>query len=250
MRQSAAIFLLLIAIPASAQTPAPAFEIASVKAADATARWVYPSASDPQRFRAVTAVSQLIAWAWDIEDFQILGAPKWLSQERFEIQATAARPSGEDQMRLMLQQLLAARFSLKIHRETREIPVFALVVGKGGPKLPVAKDDTINSGLGDFGVGARNMFARGGTMPMFALILTNNVDRPVVDKTGLTGHYDFNLTYDPPEPAPRAPGEPPGWTPVGPAIFTAIQQLGLRLEPRKDSFEMLAIDSLEQPSGN
>lgn len=250
MHSSAVIFLLATAIPTFAQTTAPALEVASVKPADATARWVYPSASDPHRFRAVTAVSQLIAWAWNVKDFQVLGAPKWLDQERFEIQATAAQSLSEDQFRLMLQQLLASRFSLKIHRETRELPVFALVLGKGGPRLPVAKDATVNGGMGEFGVGPTKLFARGGTMPMFALILTNNVDRPVVDKTGLTGHYDFDLNYDPPEPAPRAAGEPPAWTPVGPAIFTAIQQLGLKLEPQKDTFDMLVIDSVDRPSGN
>ena len=250
MRPSATIPLLFIVMPALAQTTAPAFEVASVKAADATARWVSPSASDPQRFRALTIVPQLIEWAWSVRDFQILGAPKWLAQERFEIQATAAQPSGEDHLREMLRQLLATRFSLKLHRETREIPVFALVVGKSGPKLPIAKDATINGGLGEFGVGAKDLFALGGTMPMFARILTNNLDRPVVDKTDLTGHYDFKLTYDPPESSPRAPGEPPAWTPVGPAIFTAIQELGLKLEPQKASFEMLVIDSVDRPSGN
>jgi len=76
------------------------------------------------------------------------------------------------------------------------------------------------------------------------------LDRPVIDKPGLTGQYGFDLNYDPPEPGPRAAGEPPAWAPVGLAIFTAIQQLGLKLEQQKASFDMLVIDSADRPYGN
>ena len=85
---------------------------------------------------------QLITWAWKVKNYQVLGAPVWISQERFEIQATTGRPSSVDEERLMVQRLLASRFGLKVHREDKETPVYALVVGKNGPKLATAKEGT------------------------------------------------------------------------------------------------------------
>ena len=90
----------------------------------------------------------------------------------------------------MVQALLADRFKLRIHTETREIPVYALVVDKNSSKLTPAKDSSLNEGRGDFWVGNGTLGAKGGTMAMFAMVLTDNPDRPVLDKTNLTGHYD------------------------------------------------------------
>jgi uncharacterized protein (TIGR03435 family) len=105
---------------------------ASVKAVQDTKTWALRQVNQ-ERYRSVTNVTQLITWAWKMKNFQILGAPAWLSLERFEIQATTGNHSGTDQVRLMVQRLLADRFGLKVHREIRQTPVYALVVGKNGP---------------------------------------------------------------------------------------------------------------------
>jgi uncharacterized protein (TIGR03435 family) len=183
----------------------------------------------------------IIEWAYGVREFQVQGAPDWLQQQTFEIQATAEHPSSESQIRQMVQGLLVDRFRLKLHRANKEIPVYALVVGRSGPKLQAAK--AIPLGQGDIEIRPGRLFAFGTTMGMFAHILTENLDRPVIDKTNLTGNYDFNLTYE--QESTR-----PIYTPIGSGIFGPIQDLGLRLEPRKDAVQMLVIDSVERPSEN
>jgi uncharacterized protein (TIGR03435 family) len=182
--------------------------------------------------------------AYGVRDFQVVGAPEWLKQEAFEIPATAEHPSNECQIRQMVQGLLAHRFRLRLHRERREIPVYALIVGKNGPKLTLSKDDRLIQGLGDIQTRPGKLWGTGATMTLFTYILTDNLERPVVDKTKLTGHYDFTLTYD----EPSSTGS--GFTPIGAAIFGPIQDIGLRVVPQKAMFEMLVIDSVSRPSAN
>jgi uncharacterized protein (TIGR03435 family) len=158
----------------------------------------------------------------------------------------ADRPSSDEQIRRMLQELLAQRFKLKLHRETREIPIYALVVGKNGHKLQATKDASQN-GDGSIWLGNGALSARGVTMALFVRILSENLDRPVLDKTSLPGRYDFNLTYDDQSSAAHADLH---FTPVGPAIFGPIQDLGLKIEAQKDYVEMLVFDSAERPSAN
>jgi uncharacterized protein (TIGR03435 family) len=136
----------------------PQFEVASVKAFDTrgfdtSAFAVLPTFDDPRRFRAVQVVSGqigILEWAYGVRSFQVFGGPEWLKTELFEIQARAEHPSSEGQIKQMVQRLLADRFKLKLHRETREIPIYALVVGKNGPKLPAAKDASLNHGLDSY----------------------------------------------------------------------------------------------------
>jgi len=145
-----------------------------------------------------------------------------------------------------MQKLLAERFGLKMHRETREIPVDALVSGKSGPQLVESPLGTPEEGRG-VNIISGKMIARDATMAELVDVLTTNPDRPVIDQTNLTAHYDFDLTWD--QPDVSATGSP-GWTPIGPAIFTPIQSLGLRLVTQKASVEMLVIDSVSRPSEN
>ena len=145
----------------------------------------------------------------------------------------------------MIQKLLERRFELKIHRENRDIPVYALVVGKNGPKMEVAKEGEQPGGRG-INIESGVLVSRGGTMEELADVLTPNQDRPVLDKTNLAGHYDFRLTWDQQSP----PANGPTWTPMGPAIFTPLHDLGLRLEAQKSPVEMLVIDSIGRPSEN
>lgn len=190
----------------------------------------------------------ILEWAYGVRDFQVLGAPDWLREELFEIDARPAHPATEAQIRRMVQALLADRFKLKLHRETKAIPVYALIVGKDGSKL--AEGEVRSSQFRPFGdivTPPGKLTAHGATMAYFAQILTENLDRPVIDKTNLTGNYNFDLTYEGPS---WSPGEPGSYKPFGTAIFGPIQKLGLSLEPQRSPVEMLVIDSVEHPSVN
>ena len=146
----------------------------------------------------------------------------------------------------MMQGLLADRFGLKVHREMRETDVYALVEDKGGAKLIESPLGSPAEGRG-VNIVSGMMIARDATMPELVDVLTTNLDRPVIDKTNLTAHYDFDLTWD--QPGMSAAGTS-GWTPIGPAIFTPIRRLGLRLEAQKAPLEMLVIDLVSRPSAN
>ena len=115
-------------ISLASESTAPAFEVASVRTIRQDTRTWALRQVNPLLYRSLSNVMQLITWAWKVKNFQVLGAPAWISQERFEIQATTARSLSVDEERLMVQRLLASRFGLKVHREDKETPVYALVV--------------------------------------------------------------------------------------------------------------------------
>jgi uncharacterized protein (TIGR03435 family) len=234
------------------------FEVASVRpipelppgASVPPGFFLVPRVDDPQRFRArfnVGGTMGVLEWAYGVREFQVSGAPEWLKRELFDIDARAEHPSTEVQIKQMVQALLADRFKLKLHRETKEIPVYALMVSKDGPKLAEGKLRSVNRPLGDIEIPPGKLTAHGATMALFVQILTENLDRPVIDKTNLTGTYDFDLTYDGPSWGPEESGS---WRPFGTAIFGPIQKLGLKLEPQKSPVEVLVIDSVEHPSAN
>jgi len=160
----------------------------------------------------------------------------------------------QEQMEQRLQALLAERFHLSVHRETKEQPVYALVVGKTGSKLQPAKEGS--PGKIQW---RRNQFTADGVqLQMLTPALASILGRPVIDKTGLTGNFDLTLEWAPDPnpsfgnfgPAPGADAPPPG-DPNGPSIFTAVQeQLGLRLESEKGPVEIVVIDRVEKPSEN
>lgn len=239
--------MAVLIMAAAAQTPQ-TFEVASVKAIAESVGyppqkgyWVGPRMDDPQRFRALTYVEPLIEWAYHVRDFQIVGGPQWIREvhSRFDIQAVAPRASDESEMRKMVQALLKDRFKLKVHPETKELSVYALVVGKSGPKLPLSKD--VPDGDGAINIGQGRVIAQGIGMATFVRILSENLERPAIDRTNLSGRYDFTLNYD--------QNSLPDWR-LGPALFTMVQDIGLRLEPRKELVEIIMVDSIEQPSEN
>jgi uncharacterized protein (TIGR03435 family) len=155
----------------------------------------------------------------------------------YDIKAKAEGNAGDD-LWPMVQTLLADRFQLKFHRETRELPIYALVVAKNGAKLHAVSA----AGLG-VGMGKGRFNGRGADMPTLASVLSNELGRLVFDRTGLSGFYDFTLTFEPDDT--RAADT------AGPSLFTALQeQLGLRLEPQKGPVETLVIDHAEKPSAN
>jgi uncharacterized protein (TIGR03435 family) len=233
--------LLLLLLPfAAAQTPPaspPAFEVASIKRSppDHVGAQLY-SASPGRLTTLTTTVKNLIAYAYGVPDFRVLGGPAWSEGETYDITAKAAGSPTNAELKVMMQQLLASRFHLTVHSESKEASVYHLVVAKSGPKLKPA-----DKGLGiGFGKGLLN--GRGADMATLASVLTGRLGRTVIDQTGIEGFYEFTLAWAPDE---AASGD------TTTSIFAALQeQLGLKLEAAKGPVEMFVIDRVERPSEN
>jgi uncharacterized protein (TIGR03435 family) len=260
------------------------FEVASVKLNKSGGERIALNYS-PDGFSAVNVpLRVLIRFAYGpIEETRILGGPDWLNSERYDIEAKVGSSVVDElqklspaQLRLerqrMLQALLADRFKLTVNRESRELPIYALVIAKNGPKLRESKpgdtysngykapDGTTGAGLYGGGGGGKLVGQRTDTTTL-ANVLSRQLGRIVLDKTGLNGSYDFTLQWTPDQSQAATPSGTEGsqqttdnTTPVqssGPSIFEAIQdQLGLKLESRKAPVEVLLIDHVERPSGN
>jgi uncharacterized protein (TIGR03435 family) len=281
----------------------PSFEVASIKpAAPQEMDRISVSTRRDQGRIIFTNVSlmNVLTRAYSVKNFQING-PSWLDSERFDITAKLPDGASEDQIPFMLQNLLAERFKMAVRRETREQPVYALLVGKDGPKLNKSEPSSANPGFlpalpppppdggargeaqdgpgggqrvanvvmgqgGGTGGPPKGMMmissdgrveARRSTMKSFADTLSNLLDRPVVDLTGIEGEYDVALEISPddmagmrrlalaPSRATQAAQPAPEATP-GASIFTAIQQLGLRLDSRKAPVEFIVVEKVER----
>ena len=219
----------------------PRFEVAAIKPAPPD-QWNGSSGikTGNGRMDAVNVtLKRCIMGAWGVGPHQIAGGPAWLDTERFEIAAKAAdAAAGDAEIMRMLRVLLAERFGLAVHTETRTMPVLALEVAKGGPKLRASA-----GGGGSTQSGRGVIDARGTTMAHLAEVLGRGMEAPVVDRTGLTGTYDLKLEWTP-ESRSAEPGS-------GPSLYTAIQeQLGLVLRARKQPMEVLVIDRAERPTEN
>jgi uncharacterized protein (TIGR03435 family) len=247
---------------AFAQQPdRPSFEVVSVKPGDPNDRRVSVFMQPGGRFTATNAtLKMLIGFAYDLREHQMAGGPSWLGSERYNIEAKAdsATPippaSNNVTMRLMAQSLLAARFKLAVHRETKEEQVYELVVAKGGPKLKEATDSAKGPQQG-LGMGRGKVTGMAAATSLIARFLSEQLGRSVIDKTGLTGKYDFTLTWTPEFgqqfPGGDRPEAPPPTDPNGPSIFTALQdELGLKLESAKGPVDILVIDHAEKPDAN
>lgn len=248
----AALAAALIVPGATAQPPQ-TFEVASIKPSAAltvTETRRYPGG----RFVASgVTLKDLIQRAYDVKDFQISGGPKWLHSERYDIAAKAGENIPRAQsLDPMIQALLADRFKLKIHRETREMPIYSLVVDRGGPKL-----QPNTTAPGPAWTKARGLLKGDRiSMAMFASdLLEAALNRVVTDNTNIPGNFDVRLTWTPEEEQAAGPaGEslPAPATDIAvTSIFAALrEQLGLRLEPRRGVVEVIVVDSAERPSEN
>jgi bla regulator protein blaR1 len=229
------------------------FEVASIKASKPGGHGTSLLTDPAGRFTAENATLRtIITFAFGVRGFQMSGGPSWLDSDRFDIVAKPEGRSNPAQLRQMVQSLLADRFKLKFHRETKEMRVLALVVGKNGPKLKPTKpeDDAARSNRG-FQGGMGELTALGADMASLATRLSAIVGRPVIDRTALTGRFDFKLQWTPDHPVQmKSPDEPVADGEHGPSIFTAVQQLGLKLEDQKEPVEIIVIDSVEKPSAN
>jgi uncharacterized protein (TIGR03435 family) len=244
----------------SAQSPPPvSFEVASVKPNQSAGE---PSMTVPLRGTVVITnvpLLNVIVNAYGIPAFRLVGAPAWISRERFDITARIPEAHADGQVLLMLQALLAQRFNLKAHRETREQPVYEVVVarsdGRLGPRLTRSDSDCANNPpsvppsidapcAGLFGVGPAGgrIVSKGRPLARVITALSMAVSRTVVDRTGLQGPFDVDLQWSADVGTPVTNSDTP-------SIFTALQeQLGLRLEPSRGPVEVLVIESVERPT--
>ena len=250
-----AILVLLIAaailpthrLAAQEQPPAPAaFEVASIRPHHGDVLMVGGQFSGPRIRLVALTLLDLVGDAYHRDRYQISGAQGWIASERYDVLANAPGDAApiQDNLRRMLQALLADRFQLKVHMETKELPTYALVVGRKGPKLKESTADEYSQNAS--GNRTAHMTFAKATMEQLASNLYFSVGRPVFDKTGLRGFYDFTLDWTPDYGGPATSSESSGVD-----IFTALQeQLGLKLEPQKADIEMLVIDHAEKPSEN
>ncbi|MGD0346061.1 MAG: TIGR03435 family protein [Terracidiphilus sp.] len=212
------------------------------------------------RFKAENiSVMMLIHWAYEMPDTRILDAPGWASSTCFNIDA-AADPSvdaalhqmtsdaGRKQKEKMVQALLANRFHLVLHTETRDLPIYKLVIARGGAKFgdPKSSGTIVNHGRDHVEVEGAN------SATLLAEELSKETGRGVIDKTGISGRYDLKLHWTPDESTVSAlNGSASPASDAGPALFTALEeQLGLKLEPAKGPVLVLVIDHVEMPSAN
>jgi len=247
-------------VAASVAAAPPAFEAATVKINKSGSSGSHSDFDDGRYSATNIALKNLMhRSAYGVPEPRILGGPKWLDSERFDIEAkvdssvieqmrTLSPEQSKLQRQAMFQQLLADRFKLAVHWETRELPVYALVVAKNGPKLQVSTKP--GSGTSS---STGQLTAEGMTLAEIAQALTQELatelGRVVIDKTGIAGRYDVTLKWTP--DASGAPADNGTENSSGPSIFTAMQeQLGLKLESTKGPVQVLVIDHVEMPSEN
>jgi len=247
---------------AAAQGP-DTFEVASIKLGDPLAQGTSlgPQNGGGLKMENMT-LRQMVQWAYDLREFQVTGATGWMNSERYRILAKGVLEEGPATyagmndaqrraawvlIRKRLKNLLAERFQLVVHTETKELPMYALVEAKGGVKM---QPNTAPDGSPQTMMVNTNAFeATRASLDSIAQNLAGITGRPVQNETGLTGYYNFKMKWTP-DAAPGAPDKP-AEAAAGPTLFTALQeQLGLKLESKKGPVEILVIDRAERPTEN
>jgi len=278
--------------PAAAPEPPPTFEVASVKKSGPPGAGAFNFNMRGGRFVvSQQQLSSLITMAYGLQRYQLVGGPSWVTSDRFDINAKAedgpvvpTSPGTPSRQQLMLRALLKERFALVAHNETRELPLSYLVVARDDKKLgerlrpatvdcaalmaaraararaggpppeppaPPKPGEVPPCGM----MGGMGRIAAGSmTMASLASLLASMLNRPVLDRTGLTGNFEMQMDYTPDQMPQLPPGAtlPPGFampSPDGPSLLTALQeQLGLKLESTRGPVEVLVIDSVSQPT--
>ena len=255
------IVIVLMGGPKSlAQTPAgppaaPRFEVASIRAANPSAPRggrlaATPLGTKPGLLAARNAsLKQLIRGAYTLENYQVSGGPGWIDSAGFDVEAKSTDGANREQLVLMLRALLADRFKLRFHRETKEFTVLALVVARGGPKFHELK-------AGADSVPNKTDHMRLKDLPSLATFLTRlSSDEPVLDKTGLPGQFDLELDIGKIGEAASQGGEAAGPGEMRERMFEAtvnaiLDELGIKLVPTKTPIEIFVIDHAEKASAN
>jgi uncharacterized protein (TIGR03435 family) len=270
--------------------PSKTFDAASVRQnRDGSQGGSYHSGNGNLTIRSLS-LKRLILFAFRLDDPQLIGGPGWLDTDRFDVVAKADTKTTDEDLRVMFKNLLVERFALKVHTETRSLPIYALTMARAdrqlGPNLHATDCESFSSGPGPCGLGpavqgpppgagrdggvffssnagrggggggggsvgtsaAGSSMSMSGPMSSFASSLSRTVKRPVVDRTGLTGHFQLKLNYTMPGTPAPADGDS---TQRAPELFTALQeQLGLKLEATRGPVEVLVIDSAEHPKND
>ncbi len=250
-------FVLMISLPACELRPETilqqsgrastqtAFDVSLVKPSDPNSTG-FSMRPTPDNFSMSGATLKfLIQYAYDLHDFQVEGGPEWMKSEKFDVkgkmdhpsEGTQDREAGNKLVQLRLQTLLTERFNLRVHRSIKELPVYGLVVAKGGPKLEMGK---ANEGYST----ASGMYKCSySSMSDLAWLLSGPLNRTVVDETNLVGPFAFTLKWTPDEVTTQ--------NATVPGLFTAIQeQLGLKLIPHKGPVPIVIVDRVNRPSSN
>ena len=231
----------------------PSFDVASIHPHDPDDNRFLIRPPVGGQFTATGGTAKLIVMlAYDIQEAQIAGGPSWFTTEKWDIDARSDNPGKHtvEETRRMLQNMLAERFGLRVHRETEQRPAYALTVAKGGPKFKAA----VHDGSTNVRVTGNSISLERGELSRMTQLLSTALGRPVIDRTELKGLYDLSLQWDdapvgrggvPGLEAAAAPGNDKG------SIFTAIQdQLGLRLDSQRAPVEVIVVDRIERPSRN
>jgi uncharacterized protein (TIGR03435 family) len=259
--------ILMMAVQVSAQSTTPRFEVVSIRLVPANtpptmrSQDFTPILPGGQYIHSRAELFEMISFAYQVRNYaQLVGLPNWARNQSYSV---AAKPAdgfpalslseNREQVRLMLRAMLADRFHLRIHTETRQEPVLDLVTGNGGmkikevdPPVPPDSEGRVNAAVGDAG---GRMIARKATMAGLAVALAIFLKRPVVDQTGLKGYYDFDVRWSAEEPH----GQPtPGLGAEGEALLiSSLQsQFGLRLMKALGAVEYWVVDHVEPPTDN
>jgi uncharacterized protein (TIGR03435 family) len=268
----AAVGVALLVPIAAAQTLE--FEVAAIKPAQPGTQRFGPNFQGSQLRSSNTTLRQLIEFAYQIRPLlhegKLEGGPAWMDTDGFDIAAKPPKPSTADELRAMMRALLADRFKLRVHSETRDMPVYALVPAKKdgtlGPGLRRSANDcsaftaAVARGniatplrspvcnLRNEGTVAASAFRGSAGIPVLIFVISRGeIDRPIVDRTGLTGTFDIELTFNP-RSSLTARGEDVAVSDA-PSLFTALpEQLGLKLEPARVPLEVIVVESAAKPA--
>lgn len=227
-----------------------AFDVASIKLNTSGVGGGYPELSPGgRRFTATNQLMlELILFAYDVSPRQISGIPSAFFQERYDIEATCELPMTKEQLPHMLQVLLAERFHLSIHREIKEQPVYALILGKGASRLHKSMPEGGKPSLRQNGY---SFTFTNAAMSNLAGVLSQLTGRKVLDQTGLRGQYDFTLSYAPDRAGAGREGISPAVDNPADSVFTSLrEQLGLNLEAQKGQVEFIVVDHIDQLTPN
>ena len=227
---------------------AQAFAVASIRPSAAEVKFEHDGKTETTpgtlRMQDVT-VSTCIKWAYGVQDRQISG-PEWLQSQHYDIIAKADGPATEDEMKLMLRTLLADRFKLSFHRQSKELQSYVMTVAKSGHKL----HESVGDGKPSRQNSAIGSTVKATTLKDFGDFLSGPLQTPVVDMTGLSGKYDFVLDFTPYLPEGEHVMKPDYLNTNG-IIIAALQgELGLKLESKKEFVDVLVIEHAERPSAN
>jgi len=233
--------LLAVAALATAQTPA-SFEVTSVKLNTSIGNAIGNKFSPGSTRWSNVPLKDLIGQTYGLKDYQILGGPAWLDSDRWDIEGKAAGPASNREMIPMMEALLADRFQLRFHRETRQLPVYRLNVAKGGLKITPAHPQDAGHWWGTRpGPGSLEM--HGATLQALAFWLSVQLQQPVIENTGVTGRYDLKVEWAEDNSALADAAKWP--------LFEAVErQLGLHLESTTGPVEVMVIDGVQKAAAN